>query len=266
MTLQNDPQTGKWAEERPPDRAWKGKAGRTREAIAAEQDRAAGGREWRWRKLEDGRHARASVELKLPKSTRRVRAYLRWSDNGRSPAIYIGEVHQATRSANLREAWAQARATGFVTQVTQPATSWASSTAVRVTMQANKARDTGPEKRLRTLLHKAGLRYRVAAKPLPRLRRTADVLFPALRVAVFVDGCFWHGCPQHYRPATRNNSEFWRQKIEGNRERDADTDRLLTDAGWQVVRIWEHEDPATAATLVTDLVRSRRESLHGRPL
>ena len=133
------------------------------------------------------------------------------------------------------------------------ASSWAKNPAVRAVMRANKARDTGPERRIRSLLHKAGLRYRVNARPLPALRRTADVLFLSARVAVFVDGCYWHGCPEHYRPA-RVNDQFWRTKIDGNRARDRETDQLLASAGWTVIRIWEHEDPAEAAEIVKGVV------------
>ncbi|RLQ01044.1 very short patch repair endonuclease [Micromonospora sp. BL1] len=121
-------------------------------------------------------------------------------------------------------------------------------------MRANKSRDTGPERRIRTLLHKAGLRYRVNARPLPTLRRTADIVFPTARVAVFVDGCYWHGCPDHYRPA-RANDQFWREKIDGNRARDRETDQLLADAGWVVVRAWEHENPVNAAERIGQIVR-----------
>ncbi|MEV4479093.1 very short patch repair endonuclease [Micromonospora coxensis] len=121
-------------------------------------------------------------------------------------------------------------------------------------MRANKARDTGPERRIRSLLHKAGLRYRVNARPLSALRRTADVVFLTARVAVFVDGCYWHGCPEHYRPA-RLNEQFWREKIDRNRARDRETDELLADAGWTVIRIWEHESPVEAADWIKKVVR-----------
>jgi len=244
----------RWAEKSPDPKAWKGRKGRSRRAAAAEQDAAAGGADRRWVDLGDGRRARASVDLKLLPRTRRIRAYLRWSDKGHSPTRYLGEVHHATRAENLAEGWRLAFAQGLVVPPETVRTSWAKSPAVRAVMRANKARDTGPERRLRSLLHKAGLRYRVNAKPLPTLRRTADVVFSAVRVAVFVDGCYWHGCPEHYRPA-RVNNEFWRNKIEGNRARDRETDQLLTDAGWTVIRIWEHEDPATAARLVQRVVR-----------
>ncbi|MEW2137624.1 very short patch repair endonuclease [Streptomyces sp. NPDC005409] len=127
--------------------------------------------------------------------------------------------------------------------------SWASSPATRASMRSNTSRDTKPELRLRSLLHRDGLRYRVSAKPLPHLRRTADVVFSKARVAVFVDGCYWHGCPEHGSiPVT--NREFWSQKIENNIRRDRETDRLLMEAGWKVVRVWEHTPPAEALEIV----------------
>ncbi|MFE5656718.1 very short patch repair endonuclease [Streptomyces sp. NPDC056517] len=116
-------------------------------------------------------------------------------------------------------------------------------------MRSNRSRDTKPELQLRSLLHKHGLRYRVSAKPLPHLRRTADVVFTKARVAVFVDGCYWHGCPEHGSiPAT--NRDFWSRKIEGNIRRDRETDRLLTEAGWTVVRVWEHTPPGEGFEVV----------------
>ena len=87
---------------------------------------------------------------------------------------------------------------------TLPPESWASSAQVRVTMRGNRSKNTTPEMKLRSLLHRRGLRYRVDAPPTPGTRRRADVVFPRERVAVFVDGCFWHGCPEHYRPSTKN--------------------------------------------------------------
>ncbi len=87
------------------------------------------------------------------------------------------------------------------------------------------------------------------------MRRTADLVFVRAKVAVFVDGCFWHGCPEHHRPAKRN-IEFWQTKIDGNIARDADTDTRLKQAGWRVVRVWEHEDPAEAATAIQGIVRA----------
>ena len=126
-------------------------------------------------------------------------------------------------------------------------------------MKRQRQRDTAPELALRSLLHRHGLRFRVNYR-LPHLRRSADLVFPSERVAVFVDGCFWHGCPEH---ATwpKENADWWRAKIEGNRRRDEDTDRRLVDAGWQVVRVWEHEEPETAATRVSALVRARQQKV-----
>lgn len=128
--------------------------------------------------------------------------------------------------------------------------------AVRVRMSRQKSRDTGIEMALRKALHSAGLRYRVHRRPVKGVRREADLVFGPARVAVFVDGCFWHGCPEH---ATwpRSNAEFWRVKIETNRERDADTDVRLHEAGWLPLRIWEHETVEIAAARVISAVRSR---------
>jgi DNA mismatch endonuclease, patch repair protein len=120
-------------------------------------------------------------------------------------------------------------------------------------MRGNRRRDTGPELAVRRAVHALGLRYYVDRRPLSDLRRTADLLFPRLRVAVFVDGCFWHGCPEHHTIA-RTNADFWAEKVRRNRERDADTDRRLREAGWKVVRVWEHESPAEAARRVRQAV------------
>jgi len=89
------------------------------------------------------------------------------------------------------------------------------------------------------------------------VRRRADVVFGPARVAVFVDGCFWHGCPSH-ASWPKNNADFWREKIETNQRRDRDTDRRLAEAGWVVVRVWEHEDLEAAADRVERILRDRR--------
>lgn len=116
---------------------------------------------------------------------------------------------------------------------------------------------TAAEAALRRALHTLGLRYRVQVPLLAKPRRVADVAFFGPRVAVFVDGCFWHGCPIH---ATwpKSNAEFWRAKILANQARDQDTDARLRAEGWYVVRLWAHEDPPDAASKVADIVRSRR--------
>lgn len=117
-------------------------------------------------------------------------------------------------------------------------------------MRAQRTARTGPEDALRAALRLLGAdarTYRVDAPlPLGGLRRRADVLFPRTRVAVFVDGCWWHGCPGHYR-TPRTNGPWWDAKVARNRARDRQTTRLLQAAGWTVVRTWEHEDPVHAA-------------------
>lgn len=124
-------------------------------------------------------------------------------------------------------------------------------------MRANRGRDTRPELALRSEVHRLGLRYRVNARPLPGVRRTADLVFSRARVAVFLDGCFWHGCPEHHTVAA-TNAGFWAEKVTTNRRRDRDTDRRLADVGWEVLRVWEHEDPQLAARRVAALVDGRR--------
>lgn len=138
----------------------------------------------------------------------------------------------------------------------RPKGSWASSAAARNKMTSVRVRDTKPEMALRREVHRRGLRYRVDVAPLESLRRRADLVFRSARVAVFVDGCYWHGCPIHYIvPAT--NSTYWGPKIAGNVERDRDTDRRLEAAGWIVVRVWEHEEVVAAAGRVEAAVRRR---------
>ena len=138
------------------------------------------------------------------------------------------------------------------------APSWASTPAVRGRMQRQATRDTTPELVLRRLLHARGLRYRVDAAPLPGLRRRADLVFGPARVAVFVDGCFWHGCPEHGSRPTHANPDYWAGKVARNQARDRDTDERLQAADWLPVRIWEHEPPEEAADLIADHVRRRR--------
>lgn len=144
------------------------------------------------------------------------------------------------------------------------ADSWASSAGVRASMQSNKGRDTKPEVALRSAVHSLGLRYRVSVRPIKQLRRTADLVFPRVKVAVFLDGCFWHGCPEHHTVAV-TNAEFWAGKVAGTRERDKDTDARLEEAGWIAVRVWEHEDPSEAALRIRQIVLERRAALVGQP-
>jgi DNA mismatch endonuclease (patch repair protein) len=137
---------------------------------------------------------------------------------------------------------------------------FASTPGVRRRMQAIRATDTGPELAVRRLVHAAGLRYRVHTRPLPDLNRRADLVFTRAKVAVFVDGCFWHGCPEHGRRRFDVNGWYWPDKIARNVRRDAETNALLAEAGWLVVRAWEHEDPAEVAAGVAEAVRSRNAS------
>jgi len=122
-----------------------------------------------------------------------------------------------------------------------------------------KVRQTGTkaEMALRTALHRLGLRYRVNYQVLKRPRRVADLAFTKLKIAVFVDGCFWHGCPEH-ASWPKSNSEFWQQKIEANRARDADTDAKLKEIDWTVIRIWEHECPEMAANAIKTIIDFKR--------
>lgn len=127
-------------------------------------------------------------------------------------------------------------------------------------MQSCRGRDTKPELQLRSLLHRRGLRFRVDRRVLKGVRRRADIVFGPARVVVFVDGCFWHGCPEH-GTWPKANAKFWREKIEANRARDADTDKRLREEEWEVIRVWEHEDPEGAADRVESRVRQRRAEL-----
>jgi DNA mismatch endonuclease, patch repair protein len=120
-------------------------------------------------------------------------------------------------------------------------------------MRSQRQRDTKGELELRSLLHRRGLRFRVHAL-LPGLRRRSDIVFTRARVVVFVDGCFWHGCPEH-GTWPKENADWWREKIEVNQRRDRDTDARLTAAGWTVIRVWEHEDPTQAADQIVEIVR-----------
>lgn len=123
----------------------------------------------------------------------------------------------------------------------------------RSRMRKQRRVDTAPELALRRELHRRGLRYRVDYRVVTGLRRRADVAFTRARVAIFVDGCFWHACPQHgTRP--KHNQSWWDAKLKANVQRDRDTDSRLEEAGWQVLRVWEHEDMRAAANRVQRLV------------
>ncbi|EWS82322.1 DNA mismatch repair protein [Brachybacterium phenoliresistens] len=130
-----------------------------------------------------------------------------------------------------------------------------SSENARRTMLANRRRDTSIELEVRRRLHAAGLRYRVdfPADASDR-RRRADIVFTRARVAIFIDGCFWHGCPAHY-VEPKSNTDYWRSKIARNMERDLESTARLERAGWRVLRFWEHEDPAEVAATILAVIR-----------
>ena len=131
-------------------------------------------------------------------------------------------------------------------------------------MQGNRSRDTKPELAVRSAVHRRGIRFRVAARPLRELPRTADLVLRKTKVAVFVDGCYWHGCPEHHtQPST--NSQYWADKIAGNTARDADTTARLKEAGWTVLRFWEHEDPESVADQVQATVESILQARPSQP-
>jgi DNA mismatch endonuclease, patch repair protein len=133
----------------------------------------------------------------------------------------------------------------------------ASSAAVRRRMQATPRRDTPAELALRSALHRLGLRFRVQ-HPIAGVPRTRpDIVFTRARVVVFVDGCFWHGCPEH-GTMPKTNREWWADKLAANFERDRRHDSALAAAGWTVVRVWEHENPSAAALRVSKIVGTTR--------
>ncbi len=130
-----------------------------------------------------------------------------------------------------------------------PAPPTATSESVRRVMVANRRRDTTPEVALRRELHRRGLRFRVDHSPIEGLRCRIDVVFVRSRLAIFVDGCFWHRCPDHGN-VPRANTDYWTAKLTLNTERDKRNNRALEEAGWTVLRVWEHEDPKAAADRV----------------
>ncbi|MFD8821153.1 very short patch repair endonuclease [Streptomyces sp. NPDC059605] len=126
-------------------------------------------------------------------------------------------------------------------------------------MSRQCCRDTSPELAVRRILHQAGLRYRVHV-PVPGLsRRSIDIAFTRHKIAVLLDGCFWHGCPIH-ATSPKSNADWWRAKLERNVMRDQETMEHLSALGWVVLRFWEHEAPDTVAARVHDVVMARRQT------
>lgn len=136
----------------------------------------------------------------------------------------------------------------------------ASSPQVRKVMQAIPSRDTTPEKTLRSLLHRMGLRFRKDVEPENSISCKVDIVFSKAKVCVFIDGCFWHGCPKHFHPP-KTNTEWWLEKVQDNRERDERKSTLIEEHGWIVLRYWEHdikgEDAINIAQAINDVVKKR---------
>ncbi|MBZ4519466.1 very short patch repair endonuclease [Mycobacterium avium] len=129
--------------------------------------------------------------------------------------------------------------------------------STRRRMQSQRRRDTTLESRIRKALHQSGFRFRVDHRPEKSLRCRGDIVFTRLKVIVFVDGCFWHGCPRHATSPT-NNAEWWREKLDANVERDRRNDQLLKELGWRVVRIWEHEETDEAVERIRAALKEPR--------
>ncbi|SCK15780.1 T/G mismatch-specific endonuclease [Streptomyces sp. LamerLS-316] len=134
-----------------------------------------------------------------------------------------------------------------------------SSPGVSARMSRQARRDTKPEVAVRRLLHAAGYRFRVNARVPDMPRRTIDIVFTRAKVAVMIDGCFWHGCPVH-ATQPKSNAEWWREKLDRNMARDRETTEHLAAAGWTVLRFWEHEAPDGAAELVAAAVEQERRT------
>ncbi|MFJ8859535.1 very short patch repair endonuclease [Streptomyces sp. NPDC102451] len=132
-----------------------------------------------------------------------------------------------------------------------------SSPGVSARMSRQARRDTAPEVAVRKLLHASGYRYRLNERVPHMPRRTIDIAFTRAKVAVFLDGCFWHGCPEH-ATQPKSNAEWWRQKLARNMARDVETTEHLTTAGWTVLRFWEHEAPLRVAEQVAKAVDRER--------
>jgi len=129
-------------------------------------------------------------------------------------------------------------------------------------MKANRSRDTGPERLLRSALHRRGLRFRVHRRPERDLRTSPDIVFGPARTLVFVDGCFWHRCPIHGN-LPKSNREWWTAKLDGNVARDRRSDAALSGRGWTVIRVWEHEPFEEAADRIERAVGHARRGQTG---
>jgi len=136
-----------------------------------------------------------------------------------------------------------------------PTGSWATNAATRTSMLGNRSRDTKPELLVRRALHARGFRFRVDLRPEPTLRTRADIVFTRRRIAIYVDGCFWHGCPTH-GTSPKTNAEYWTPKLARNIERDLESTAALEQRGWVVLRFWSHEPVAEVVARIAAAVRA----------
>lgn len=166
-----------------------------------------------------------------------------------------GKAPGANTGSNLETRHRSAFGTGQA-RLTKPI---ASSKVVSTNMKRQKSKDTQCELAVRRHLHSAGLRYRVDFRPLQNQRFRADIGWKSLRLAVFIDGCFWHGCPLH-GTTPRSNTEWWAEKLSKNKQRDIRVVQQLEDAGWTVVRFWEHEPAEIVAAEIISLVSTLRHA------
>ena len=130
---------------------------------------------------------------------------------------------------------------------------------VSAQMSRMPRKDSGPEVSLRRYLHRQGLRYRLHVRALPG---TPDIVLGRARVAVFVDGCFWHGCREH-GGIPKNNGDWWREKIRGTQERDRRKDEQLVALGWLPVHVWEHDCPESGGERIVALLSQRTGKMGG---
>lgn len=135
-----------------------------------------------------------------------------------------------------------------------------SSAEAQKRMRRVRQRNTGVELELRSALHRLGLRFRLHGRIIPNRTRTADIVLMGVKVAVFVDGCFWHSCPEH-KTLPKANRVWWREKLRANVLRDRESNRILRSLGWVVVRIWQHDDFHEAANQIFEVVSRRKEML-----
>jgi DNA mismatch endonuclease (patch repair protein) len=170
----------------------------------------------------------------------------------------LSRIQSASNYVRLRQVigWASVTTVRLPSRSTSANGSWASSPETRRSMRSNRRTDTLPERTLRSALHRQGLRFRKDYRvELDDLRVRVDVVFPRRKLAVFIDGCFWHRCPQH-RTDPRSNGDFWERKLSRNVERDREVDVALMKAGWTVVRCWEHEPTNAAAERVRNALET----------